>query len=121
MTTLRKEVKWLAGEEAKDCGYAELTDIEDGVYGEDKAEIDCCVATNVVQGKPFYVVYEEYSEFSETVRGRGYLINEAGDSSAHTWDRALRLPYNAFECDYIETPTGACSVPSDELPSCVRP
>jgi hypothetical protein len=122
--TFVREAKWLAAHEVtddvpSDCGYAKLSDVDGEVYGEDKAGIDCCVATMLVQGFHFYATYDVYSENPETERAVTYLRNGLGYRH-YTWDSSEAKPYGGYSCDDIETREDVCSVPSDELHTCVN-
>lgn len=119
LDSLQQKTKQLAGKDALDCGDIRLVD---GAYANDKAEADCCMAMSLAQGTPFYVMYQEI-DFDST-RGRGYLSNELGELSVHTWDSVApgggRYRYNPFSCQSLELTKDACNVPTNELPFCVR-
>ena len=120
LDSLYQKTKELAGESALDCGDIRLVD---GAYTDDKAKADCCVAMSLAQGKPFYVMYQEID--FDSIRGRGYLSNDLGEVSVHTWDRVApgsgNYNYWPFKCDSLALVDDTCSVPTNELPFCVRP
>ncbi len=126
LDSLQKKIEQLAGNKATDCGDIRLIDIDD-VYPNAKAQADCCVAMSLAEGKSFYVMYQEIDP--DSIRGRGYLSNELGELSVHTWDSVMPSVapgrvlnhYWPFECDLLVLEDDVCSVPTNELPFCDRP
>ena len=56
LDSLQQKTVQLAGNDAMDCGDIRLID---GVYADDKAEADCCMAMSPAAGKSSYVLYQE--------------------------------------------------------------
>ena len=120
LDTLQQKTRQLAGQGATDCGDIRVIE---GAYTDDKTDADCCVAMNLAQGHPFYVMYQEIP--FDSIRGRGYLSNELGELSVHIFDSPApgsgRYSYDPFNCDALELTEDVCNVPTSELPFCVRP